>query len=210
MKETRLEMADVTESGFKVLSVLEQSRGRDLVRIGQIATKTGISHTTVRRLLQRFEVFGLVEDVVTDKSRHVVLTRSGLEFVKRIGNTNTNSEAEKPVDPVKEPVSEVNPKPIKEPVSKEKPVKRVSPPKSVTRKAPFTLSKCQYCHQPAEQGWLMIDRKWSSYYVGCGNDLCGSMVSMEVASESKSFRGSVEKAIQKVWNEINSLIKESS
>lgn len=65
------------------------------------------------------------------------------------------------------------------------------------------LTPCRYCHQPAECGWLVMDDVWSSYYVGCSNDLCDAMISMEVVSAGKSFRGLVETVIQQAWNKVN-------
>lgn len=65
------------------------------------------------------------------------------------------------------------------------------------------LSKCRYCHQSAEQGWMIMDEVWSSYYVGCSNDLCDAMISMEVVSSGKSFRELIEKTIKQAWNDVN-------
>jgi len=67
------------------------------------------------------------------------------------------------------------------------------------------LSPCKQCHSPAECGWLMMDDVWSSYYVGCSNDLCDAMVSMEVVSAGKEFRIKVERAIQQAWYEVNKI-----
>ena len=98
MKKAQLTLDDVTESGFKILSVL-----MDRMMVSQIALKTGISNTTIRRLLQRLEVFGLVEDIVIDQAKHFTLTRNGRTFVKRISKTKANPGQRK------EPVLEENP-----------------------------------------------------------------------------------------------------
>ena len=48
-----------------------------------------------------------------------------------------------------------------------------------------------------------MDEVWSSYYIGCSNDLCDAMVSMEVRSDGKTFRMKVEQAVKHAWNEVN-------
>lgn len=87
MKKAQLTLDDVTESGFKILSVL-----MDRMMVSQIALETGISNTTIRRLLQRLEVFGLVEDMVIDQTKHFTLTRNGRSFVKRINKSHLVKE----------------------------------------------------------------------------------------------------------------------
>jgi hypothetical protein len=65
------------------------------------------------------------------------------------------------------------------------------------------LAACRCCGYQAERGWMMMDEVWSSYYIGCSNDLCDAMVSMEVRSDGKTFRMKVEQVVKQAWNEVN-------
>ncbi len=65
------------------------------------------------------------------------------------------------------------------------------------------LAACRRCGYPVEKGWIMLDEVWSSYYIGCSNDLCDAMVSMDVRSDGKTFRKKVEDAVKQAWNEVN-------
>lgn len=109
---------DITESGLKILSVLTNKQ-----MVSQIAILTGLSNTTIRRLLQRLEVFGLVEDFLVDQSKHFALTKEGRTLVKRLNKKSKETEkAEQPIaqesvatkEPAivatKEPAVEVEPK----------------------------------------------------------------------------------------------------
>lgn len=64
------------------------------------------------------------------------------------------------------------------------------------------LAKCKHCRHLAESGWMMMDARWSSFYVGCSNDLCDAMISMEVVSEGSDL-GGVEQAVKQAWNQVN-------
>jgi len=65
------------------------------------------------------------------------------------------------------------------------------------------LAACRCCGYQAERGWMMMDEVWSSYYIGCSNNLCDAMVSMEVRSDGKTFRMKVEQVVKQAWNEVN-------
>lgn len=90
MKKSQLTLNDITESGFKILEVLT-----DRTMVSQIAIRTGLSNTTIRRLLQRLEVFGLVEDVFIDQAKHFTLTKDGRSFVKQINKTKLKLNKDK-------------------------------------------------------------------------------------------------------------------
>lgn len=79
MKKAQLTLNDVSESGFKILEVLDSR-----MMVSQIAIRTGLGATTIRRLLQRLEVFGLVDEVLVDQAKHFSLTKDGRLLVKRI------------------------------------------------------------------------------------------------------------------------------
>lgn len=64
------------------------------------------------------------------------------------------------------------------------------------------LHKCRVCRDPAESGWMMMDSEWLSFYVGCSNDLCGAIISMEVVREGSNL-AVVEKVLKQAWNEVN-------
>ena len=89
MKKAQLTLNDVTDSGFKLLTVLTEWR-----TVSQIVKHAELSATTIRRLLQRLEAFGLVKEEVqvsehnpNVSSKHFNLTKDGRAFVKRIQKT---------------------------------------------------------------------------------------------------------------------------
>lgn len=86
MKKAQLTLNDVTDSGFKLLTVLTE-----WMTVSQIVKHAELSATTIRRLLQRLEAFGLVKEEaqVSERnpnvsSKHFNLTKDGRAFVKRI------------------------------------------------------------------------------------------------------------------------------
>lgn len=67
----------------------------------------------------------------------------------------------------------------------------------------ISLVKCSRCGCEAEADWVMIpDSHWSSYFVGCANDLCDSMVSAEV-DDAKRDLAKIEGAVRTAWNTIH-------
>jgi len=65
------------------------------------------------------------------------------------------------------------------------------------------LVKCSRCGSEPESGWLFIpDSTWTSYYVGCSNDLCDTMVSTEVHFIHED-QAQIEGAIEAAWNVIH-------
>jgi len=98
MKKAQLTINDIPESGFKILEVLNNR-----MMVSQIAIKTGLGVTTIRRLLQRLEVFGLVNEELIDQAKHFSLTKDGKTFVKRTIKARDELKPE-PVEPKAIPV----------------------------------------------------------------------------------------------------------
>jgi hypothetical protein len=67
----------------------------------------------------------------------------------------------------------------------------------------ISLVKCSRCGSEAEADWVMIpDSHWSSFFVGCSNDLCDSMASIEIDFSHKN-RERVEDAVRTAWNAVH-------
>jgi hypothetical protein len=68
------------------------------------------------------------------------------------------------------------------------------------REKGIAVSRCSRCGCEAEADWVMIpDSHWSSFFVGCANDLCDSMLSAEIDFSHKN-RERVEDAVRSAWN----------
>lgn len=48
-----------------------------------------------------------------------------------------------------------------------------------------------------------MDEIWTSYYIGCTNELCDAMVSVESPRSDKVYRLFIEQQLQHFWNMIN-------
>jgi predicted ArsR family transcriptional regulator len=82
-----LNIKDIGESGYRILSTLTK-----WMLVSEIANETGLSKTTIRRVIQRLETFGLVceelryseSNGVTSsvQSKHFNLTKEGRAFLK--------------------------------------------------------------------------------------------------------------------------------
>ncbi len=84
IKPSNLMIKDIGESGFKLLTALTE-----WLTISKLAIKTGLHNSTVRRLMNRLEAFGLVkEETRTSKamlsSRFFNITKEGQTFLKRV------------------------------------------------------------------------------------------------------------------------------
>lgn len=64
------------------------------------------------------------------------------------------------------------------------------------------LKLCPLCGHEAEQDWLMIDVDWQQFYIGCSNDCCNVMLSLEMSGLSKSRFNEVEQLLATTWNQI--------
>lgn len=65
------------------------------------------------------------------------------------------------------------------------------------------LKACKYCGHSPEQDRLIMDEVWTSYYIGCSNPLCDSMISIESPRSNREYRLFVEHQLQLFWNAVN-------
>lgn len=92
-----LKIQDIGESGYRILSALTK-----WMMVSEIASETRLSNTTIRRVIQRLETFGLVceelryseSNGVTSsvQSKHFNLTKEGRAFLKRVDKHLQKSE----------------------------------------------------------------------------------------------------------------------
>ncbi len=63
---------------------------------------------------------------------------------------------------------------------------------------------CRLCGSLPEADWTLLDAEtdWRSYFIGCSNDLCDTMLSMEFHSMEKANMKAVESILERTWNEI--------
>ena len=106
MSKKQLTINDIGDSGYKILSALSK-----WMMVSDIAKETGLSKTTVRRVIQRLETFGLVYDELQypeDKlsplchysnvqSKHFHTTKEGRDFLNRENNNPPKSEQQKTI-----------------------------------------------------------------------------------------------------------------
>ena len=99
MSKKQLSINDIGDSGYKILSALSK-----WMMVSDIAIETGLSKTTVRRVIQRLETFGLVcdelqysEDNPNVQSKHFNITKEGHAFLKRSNNNPPKSEQQKTI-----------------------------------------------------------------------------------------------------------------
>ena len=88
MSKKLLTIKDIGDSGYKILSALSK-----WMMVSDIANEIGLSKTTIRRVIQRLEIFGLVceelqyseSNGVTSsvQSKHFNLTKEGRAFLKQ-------------------------------------------------------------------------------------------------------------------------------
>ena len=88
MSNKLLTIKDIGDSGYKILSALSK-----WMMVSDIANEIGLSKTTIRRVIQRLEIFGLVceelqyseSNGVTSsvQSKHFNLTKEGRAFLKQ-------------------------------------------------------------------------------------------------------------------------------
>ncbi len=64
------------------------------------------------------------------------------------------------------------------------------------------LSNCRYCGRHAEHGLLPLDEEWLSCFIGCSNDLCDNMISVEIIGNDKALLHKSNKIIQNAWNDL--------
>ena len=48
-----------------------------------------------------------------------------------------------------------------------------------------------------------MDEIWTSYYIGCTNELCDAMLSVETPNADSVHRLFVEQQLQAFWNALN-------
>jgi DNA-binding MarR family transcriptional regulator len=96
MSKKQLSINDIGDSGYKILSSLSK-----WMMVSDIANETRLSKTTVRRVIQRLETFGLVceelhysESNSTVQSKHFNLTKEGRAFLKRVDKHSPKPETE--------------------------------------------------------------------------------------------------------------------
>jgi predicted transcriptional regulator len=106
MSKKQLSINDIGDSGYKILSTLSK-----WMIVSDIANETRLSKTTVRRVIQRLETFGLVynelqypEDKLSPlchysnvQSKHFNITKEGRAFLKRSNNNLPKSEQQKTI-----------------------------------------------------------------------------------------------------------------
>jgi len=99
MSKKQLSINDIGDSGYKILSALSR-----WMMVSDIANETRLSKTTVRRVIQRLETFGLVydelqysEDNQNVQSKHFNITKEGRAFLKRSNNNLPKSEQQKTI-----------------------------------------------------------------------------------------------------------------
>jgi DNA-binding MarR family transcriptional regulator len=99
MSKKQLSINDIGDSGYKILSALSK-----WMMVSDIANETRLSKTTVRRVIQRLETFGLVydelqysEDNQNVQSKHFNITKEGRAFLKRSNNNLPKSEQQKTI-----------------------------------------------------------------------------------------------------------------
>jgi predicted ArsR family transcriptional regulator len=88
MSKKLLTIKDIGDSGYKILSTLTK-----WMMVSEIASETGLSNTTIRRVIQRLETFGLVREELqysesngvasSVQSKHFNLTKEGRAFLKQ-------------------------------------------------------------------------------------------------------------------------------
>jgi DNA-binding MarR family transcriptional regulator len=99
MSKKQLSINDIGDSGYKILSILTK-----WMMVSDIANETRLSKTTVRRVIQRLETFGLVcdelqysEDNPNVQSKHFNITKEGRAFLKRSNNNPPKFEQQKTI-----------------------------------------------------------------------------------------------------------------
>ena len=67
-----------------------------------------------------------------------------------------------------------------------------------------SLLPCALCGSDPESDWTVLDCEtdWRSYFIGCSNDRCDTMLSMEFHSIDRSRIKSIEQILARSWNEI--------
>ena len=66
---------------------------------------------------------------------------------------------------------------------------------------------CRLCGHRAESDWTLIDAEtdWESYFIGCSNEVCDTMLSMEFSAIPRDHKASVEAILLRTWNELQSI-----
>jgi len=65
------------------------------------------------------------------------------------------------------------------------------------------LKKCSLCGHEAEQDWLMIDTDWQQCYIGCSNECCNVMLSLEMRGLTKTRIKQIEQVLATTWNQVH-------
>ena len=81
--KTKLKVEDIGEQGCVVLQVLGRSGIQDRIGQSALATESRIPRTTVRRLLDRLVLFGLVDEVGRSPGKTFLLTKEGIAFARK-------------------------------------------------------------------------------------------------------------------------------
>jgi hypothetical protein len=63
---------------------------------------------------------------------------------------------------------------------------------------------CRLCGHRAEADWTLIDPEtdWQSYFIGCSNEVCDTMLSMEFHAIPREHKPAVEAILLRAWNEL--------
>ncbi len=66
---------------------------------------------------------------------------------------------------------------------------------------------CRLCGYVPEADWTLIDSDtdWQSYFVGCSNEVCDTMLSMEFHAIPRDQKVAVEAILLRTWNELQSI-----
>jgi predicted ArsR family transcriptional regulator len=102
MSKKLLTIKDIGDSGYKILSTLTK-----WMMVSEIASETGLSNTTIRRVIQRLETFGLVREELqysesngvasSAQSKHFNLTKEGRAFLSKENSYLSKHEQQKTI-----------------------------------------------------------------------------------------------------------------
>lgn len=67
----------------------------------------------------------------------------------------------------------------------------------------INLQPCSLCGHEAEQDWLMIDVDWQQFYIGCANECCNVMLSLELSGLNPSRMKQIESILVTTWNQVH-------
>lgn len=82
--KTKLKEADVGEQGCLLLQILARSVNLDRIGPTVLANESKVPRSTVRRIMDRLVMFGLVDEVGrSPQAKTFLLTKEGIAFIKK-------------------------------------------------------------------------------------------------------------------------------